>query len=698
MLSSSSPGRPSLHGHTTPPPQMLYTHLEAFADRTVSYVIPFYSEGKMAILFWMITSRTLVRPPRPASRSPGARQSSTDSLLPLSSQGARFVYTRLISPTLAAYSTPVDLVLSFTYELAELVRGLVASPFVWLLHRLKPLFDTTPSISQATKEAEGTTLTPRTVVRRAKVVYEEIERLQRMERPGMAKRTKDRQAAEAKKDPRLRERRMVLERQAREREEKELEREVDRMARQQQQQVSLGFADPSPPPSEIRKGAAANHQAGSVSLVNTQLSKPSGPIALAPVPSPLHSRSAHELLDPTPGLRTATTTPKPSLPLPAAASPFNMRPSTPSSSLRTNAVASGSRPPTRSSLRLGNDRSPEPHDTPTATRLGNANQATPLPPGAFLFRPSSTVVSLPIPIAERPASPPSPRPSPPKTPPREPLPSGSPPKRKVASPPKLRATPARKAKSKALLGMTPSSRPPTIELEERIAEDEDEDEEDLASHKRRKKSVVKDTEMVRVEGEEKEQKPDRKGKGRAIKEEDEVVQGQGSESPKAQVEGSHARQDRTEENMASRSSSRRTGPGAVAASKRGPPATAAKATRVRPTPSASNASSASSATLSRVRITGTSSSESGAPASAPSTRPSSRASTRTVEAHPPPTAPPGPVKRTRTAAGVISAASATVSQTEGGAAKARGAQTRTVRSGVVGSGARAGSAAKKTGL
>lgn len=44
------------------PHQITYTHLESFADKTISYVVPFYSEIKMAVLLWMLASRTLVRP------------------------------------------------------------------------------------------------------------------------------------------------------------------------------------------------------------------------------------------------------------------------------------------------------------------------------------------------------------------------------------------------------------------------------------------------------------------------------------------------------------------------------------------------------------------------------------------------------------------------------------------------------------
>lgn len=41
--------------------QAVYVLVEKVADRTVSYIVPFYGEIKMAVLLWMLLSRAVVR-------------------------------------------------------------------------------------------------------------------------------------------------------------------------------------------------------------------------------------------------------------------------------------------------------------------------------------------------------------------------------------------------------------------------------------------------------------------------------------------------------------------------------------------------------------------------------------------------------------------------------------------------------------
>ena len=485
---------------------------------------------------------TRTSPPRSVSPR-GPRSLTRPWLLCLDDdQGSRFVYTRLISPAFSTYSTPIDLVLSFVYALTEAILGCVTTPVVWLLTRVG-VGSTSPSTSS---EQNETTLTPRTVVRRAKVVYEEIERLQRIERPGMAKRTREKETA-TKKDPRLRERKMVLERQARERETREMEDEVERMAAQQRDDPAGGPKDGSFN-DQLEKNAMASSSSSSTGRSSRPASAPSpsvhfdnrtppGPRLCAPNRGLSPPNPTQQLDRPSTQPRNTPARAPVPISLPVAASPFALRPrpSTPSSTF--NAFASGSRSTPSSALDPLLYPSLESHNTPVAsssTPRGNglastlAVAPTPVPPGAFLFQKASTVISLPVPIAE-PETEPSPplKPSHPKEAESEPkpYPHVSPPKRKVASPPRLRATPARKAKSKALLGLTPrTSREPTIELEERVGAGGEEEE-----PKRRGLFVTSDIGKVE-EGEEEEEETDLlgrtlksngKGKGRARDDEEE---------------------------------------------------------------------------------------------------------------------------------------------------------------------------------
>jgi len=57
------------NGLTPPPPprvgsvQTAFQQIEAITDRTAYFVVPFYDEIKLAILLWMLASRTVVRSP-----------------------------------------------------------------------------------------------------------------------------------------------------------------------------------------------------------------------------------------------------------------------------------------------------------------------------------------------------------------------------------------------------------------------------------------------------------------------------------------------------------------------------------------------------------------------------------------------------------------------------------------------------------
>lgn len=41
--------------------QTAFQQVEAIADRTAYFIVPFYDEIKLAVLLWMLASRTVVR-------------------------------------------------------------------------------------------------------------------------------------------------------------------------------------------------------------------------------------------------------------------------------------------------------------------------------------------------------------------------------------------------------------------------------------------------------------------------------------------------------------------------------------------------------------------------------------------------------------------------------------------------------------
>lgn len=146
--------------------------------------------------------------PQPGSRSYSLRAGQLRPALlipihhPSCMQGSEPVYQHLIAPVFSIYSVPMDLTLSLLFELTSTLHWAISTPVLLLSAHL---FGATPSPDTIDSGADQA-LTPRSAVRAARKIYDEIEASRMAARPG---------GGGEKRDPRLRNRRMILEQAAR---------------------------------------------------------------------------------------------------------------------------------------------------------------------------------------------------------------------------------------------------------------------------------------------------------------------------------------------------------------------------------------------------------------------------------------------------------------------------------------------------